>query len=111
MRAPDAPLAEVSAALERALALKPDLARALSLLGVVRAAQDGNTTRGVSLITQAITLEPGNARHYLMLAQLAANARDAASTDAALARADRVAQGPDEKRQVAAVRQHLRPTP
>jgi len=111
MRAPDAPLAEVSAALERALALKPDLARALSLLGVVRAAQDGNTTRGVSLITQAITLEPGNARHYLMLAQLAANARDAASTDAALARADRVAQGPDEKRQVAAVRQQLRPTP
>lgn len=101
------PLTDVSTALERSLELKPDLARALSLLGYVQARQDRNTTRGFESIKKAITLEPGNVRHYLLLANIMYNARDMAATEAALARADRVAQGADEKRRVADVRQRI----
>ena len=103
------PLTDVSAALERSLALKPDLARALALLGFVQARQDRNTTRAFESIKQAITLEPGNVQHYLILANVMHNARDAAATEAALARADHAASGSHEKRRVADVRQRLAP--
>ena len=105
-RTPD-PLTDVSKALERSLELTPDLARALALLGYVQARQDRDATRGFELIKRAITLEPGNIQHYLMLAHVMHNARDVASTEVALARAERAAQGPHEKRHVADVRQQL----
>lgn len=101
------PLTDVSTALERSLELKRDLARALSLLGYVQARQDRNTTRGFEPIKQAITLEPGNMRHYVMLAHVMYIAQDAAAMEIALGRAERAAQGPREKQHVADVRQRL----
>lgn len=101
------PLTDVAAALERALQLKPDLARALALLGYVRTRQDGNTTRMFELIKQAITLEPGNVTHFLVLANIMYVARNRDAAEEALAQAERIAQGPNEKRRVADLRQRL----
>ena len=64
----DHPLDDVAAALERSLALKADLARAMSMLGYVRARQDAKDPRGFELTRQAVLLEPGNVRHYLAMA-------------------------------------------
>ena len=107
----DHPLDDIAAALERSLVLKPDLARALSLLGYVKARQDAKDARAFELTKQAVLLEPGNARHFLAMAAVMYARGDHAAVDAALQRAAQVADGDEERQRVDDARQQLRPRP
>ena len=103
----DHPLDDVAAALERSLALKEDLARAMSLLGYVRARQAPGDARGFEFTKQAVLLEPGNARHFLMMAAVLYMRRDHVAVEAALGRAALVARGEKERERVAEARRTL----
>ncbi len=105
----DHPLDDVATALERALVLKHDLARAMALLGYVRARRNAEDPRAFELCKQAVMLEPGNARHYLLMANALYIQRDQAAVVAALNRAAQVAQGEQEQQHVADARRLLTP--
>jgi tetratricopeptide (TPR) repeat protein len=96
------------AALERALALNPDLARASALLGYLKASKARDPQQGFSLVKRAIELEPGNVRHYLMLAGLLAQQQDKAALRVVMDRAARTTRTPEERAAVATVRQQLK---
>ncbi len=105
----DHPLTDVSAALERALALKPDLTRAMSLLAYVRMRQTREAPPSIELAKKAILLEPGNARHYLMLATVLYLGGDHDAVAMVLARAQALARGEQEKQRVAEAVAQLKP--
>jgi tetratricopeptide (TPR) repeat protein len=97
----------IIAALERSLELNADLARASALLGYMKASKMRDPQQGFGPIRRAIELEPGNFRHYLMLAGLLAQQKDTASIAIVLDRAARTARTPEDRALVAEVRTQL----
>jgi tetratricopeptide (TPR) repeat protein len=97
----------IIAALERSLTLNPDMARASALLGYVKASSTRDPRQGFDLVRRAIELEPGNCRHYLLLAGLLAQQKDTASLAVVLDRATRTARTPEDRALVTQVRKDL----
>ena len=62
--------AEMSAALRKAISLRPDFPESYHLLAWVNLVTGRNIAEGVQLIRQAVALAPGNQHYALVLAQL-----------------------------------------